>query len=412
MVVGIEDHTVAVQSRRALPGKPQRELELTYQIDGRMAAFRVETSYNLGAVASADDPSRLLPGPLANDILVALGEEVNRLTKGRRWDVDSDQERTISLSAAELLGRMGRGDGQGSYDALRETGRRLRSLNIVASNGAWRGRSGRVYEEVTFGLIDRFRWVERVDSPGGARVEFTLSKPFAAALSADYRLLETGTYWQIEGDVPRRLYRLLDAGWHAMSRRKAEHPEMLRIPVHYLRDRVPITESKTAHIRRVLDRAHHALVAAGYLVDLPAYEATTPEDLKYFPTHPGRTAKLLSAVYCIRQAARIGTPAKGAALTPVAPPLGLSARMEHIADKLRDAYAHPGLYKIGAEAIPDDDTFFRLVSTARQEHGNLPQVAKFVAEVRAELERRGMPIPPKLLSRETQQTLLRAKIET
>ena len=404
MVLSLEDHAVTTQSRHE---RGRSQLELAYILDGNKATWHVSPEHD--ALVTGGDGASFLPSPLANDVLVVLGEEINSRARGRHWDADSAAARTVSFSVRELWARMGQpAPAATSYAVLLETARRLAKLRIVARGGAWRGRQGRVRTEVIFGLVDRLEIISSADAPSGARLSFTLSEAFARGLSDDFRLLETNLYWRLPGDVPRRLYRLLDSAAHYAARRRTGRSELeatLRVPVHFLRDRLPLQESKTAHILRLLDRAHGALLAAGYLRAMPTYEPTTPDDLRTFPTWPGRTAKLVSAVY------QIASP-QGDSLRTTLPPrvepalspngrrrttLTLADRMDELLVRIPEASAHIGLCTAALKAIPDDEAFFVVLATAMQEHGDLPRVSKFVVATRELLMLRGLAVPDALL---------------
>ncbi len=480
MVIALEDHPVTRQNRRASEAgaRGDAELGLSYTLENRAEARFVVTADHPGRVVGVPDSAvARLPSPLANDILVALGEVVNQRTRGQRWDVDSDDARTVSWGVAELLEHVGRGRGVKSYAAMIETARRLAKVRITATGGAWRrgGKRGRVHSEVIFGLIDRLEIVGRADAPAGARLQFTISKEFARRLAEDFRLMETAGYWALQGDMARRLYRLLDSARHLVAAKQpaaGRRPPVLRVPVAYLRDRLPIDESKTVQVQRKLAHYHRELREVGFLAGEPTYEPCTPDDLRHFPTHPGRGAKLLSACYQFApalardaQVASVEVPAEpsptlssalprtaldarspglvprlqergqgpepmqglvqrslfapppAAPEAPRRPPkvirLGpptpdLADRLAELALVLPDSVRHVGLCKLAAEALADEDAWRRCVALARQEAGDLPPVAKLVVEVRAELARRGLPVSPRLCDRETQRSLLGA----
>ncbi|GJG89841.1 hypothetical protein tb265_50220 [Gemmatimonadetes bacterium T265] len=487
MVIALEDHPVTRQARRPAGSEGHHDAELgtSYTLlEHRTPARFVVTADHPGRVVggrgddnTADVAAARLPSPLANDILVALGEVVNQRTRGQRWDVDSDDARTVSWGVAELLEHVGRGRGVKSYAAMIETARRLAKVRITASGGAWRrgGKRGRVHSEVIFGLIDRLEIVGRADAPGGARLKFTISKEFARRLAEDFRLMETAGYWRLEGDMARRLYRLLDSARHLVAakgpppRAAGARPPVVRVPVAYLRDRLPVEETKTVQVVRKLARYHEELVAVGFLAAEPTYEPCTADDLRHFPTHPGRGAKLISACYQFaptlareEEVARVeatpgsaaappgprpgafvaggqiaglgnrGGAVQGSLFAPTAAPLpsaspGLGAtsggspgarprpappspdladRLADLSRVLPDSVRHVGVCKLAAEALADDDAWRRCVALARQEAGDLPPIAKLVVEVRAELLRRGLPVPPRLYDRDTQRALL------
>jgi hypothetical protein len=312
MSLSVEPHPLTRQHYRVnQDSAAQRELTLTYSLDGQHAEVRVTADRQ--EVVASGPLSDLLPSPQANDLLVVLGEEVNGRVRGRRWNFDSAVERTFSYGIPELLGRMGRPRGGKSYEALLETARRLARLRVGAKGGAWREGGKRVQREVVTGLFDRLEIVDGEDAPGGARIHFTLSVDYARQLAESYRLLETGTYWLIDGDPARRLYRILDMACYAHNHRGEQ---TIRIPVAYLRDRIPIDASKTAHITRALDRYHEELVRVGFLAEMPTYEPAAAEDFRRFPSYPGHRAKLTSAVYRVGRDA--GAPAADRKLAPPA----------------------------------------------------------------------------------------------
>lgn len=441
MVIALEDHPVTRQNRRSSDGagRADAELGLSYTLENRAEARFVVTADHPGRVVGMpDSEAAQLPSPLANDILVALGEVVNQRTRGQRWDVDSDDARTVSWGVAELLEHVGRGRGVKSYAAMIETARRLAKVRITATGGAWRrgGKRGRLHSEVIFGLIDRLEIVGRADAPAGARLKFTISKEFARRLAEDFRLMETTGYWALEGDMARRLYRLLDSARHLVAAKRpvgVARPPVLRVPVAYLRDRLPIDESKTVQVVRKLDRYHQELLDVGFLVSAPIYESCAPDDLRHFPTHPGRGAKLISACYQfapslapegeVAPVTALAHPVQGSLFAPatasphvrpalrpwaVPPVPDLADRMAELARVLPDTMRHIGLCKLAAEALTDEDAWRRCVAIARQESAGIVPIAKLVLEVRAELTRQGLPVPARLYDRDTQRALLRA----
>ncbi|HEY0777211.1 MAG TPA: hypothetical protein VGD56_04515 [Gemmatirosa sp.] len=246
--------------------------------------------------------------------------------------------------------------------------------------------------------------------------------------------METTGYWALQGDMARRLYRLVDSARHMVAAKRptvAERASVLRVPVAYLRDRLPIDESKTAQVVRKLDGYHKELLDTGFLQAEPTYEPCTPDDLRHFPTHPGRGAKLISACYQFAPAlapeAQVADvprppatsapvqgslfvapptarPAAAKATAPIEP--DLADRMAELALVLPGSMLHIGLCKLAAEALADDDAWRRCVALARQEADGISPVAKLIVEVRAELSRRGLPVPARLYDRETQRTLL------
>jgi hypothetical protein len=141
--------------------------------------------------------------------------------------------------------------------------------------------------------------ISRGESPGGTRVEFRISYELARAQFEHGRLLETKTYRQLHGDTARRLFRLLEVERHAEDSRGVNE---LRIPLSYLRDRLPLVASKQVYIRRSLNTAHAELEAVGYLAPLAEderYVPAEPEDYRRFMSYPGARSKPTAAYYRI-----------------------------------------------------------------------------------------------------------------
>lgn len=401
MSLAVEPHPISRQHYRINEDTAeQRELLLVYTIDGQQAEVRVTADRQ--DVVELGPVSDLLPSPQANDILVVLGEEINGRARGKSWNIDSAAARTFTFGLAELLARMGQARGGKSYAALLETARRLARLRVTARGGAWRVRGKRVRAEVVTGFFDRLEIIEREDAPGGVRIAFTVSVDFARQLAEDYRLLETSTYWQIGGDPARRLYRILDMACYTHNRRGEQS---LRIPVAYLRDRIPINASKTAHIMRALDRYHAELVRVAFLAAEPTYEEATAEDFRRFPSYPGHRAKLVSAVY---QIARDATPDRrpppvtdedrarllATVGVQVRPESELAYRMRQLLE-LPGSAPHVGLLTAACRELTDEQ-FYVALSTARQEPGCAGPVAVFVREAKRALVRAGKRLPPAL----------------
>jgi hypothetical protein len=401
MSLAVEPHPITRQHHRFNEDTAeQRELVLTYTLDGQQAEVRVTADRN--EVVSLGPLSDLLPSPQANDLLVILGEEINGRARGRSWEIDSATARTFSFGLTELLARMGQSKGGKSYKAVLETARRLARLRVTAKGGAWRVGGKRVRGEVVTGFFDRLEIIEREDAPGGVRVAFTLSVDFARQLAEDYRLLETSTYWRIDSDPARRLYRILDLACYAHNHRGEQ---TLRVPVAFLRDRIPIDASKTHHVIRALDRYHAELVRVGFLAAEPKYESATAEDFRRFPSFPGHRARLVSVVYQIardstpeRRAAPLNGEEKAKLLTAagveVRPESDLAYRMRLVHEVVGPT-RHVGLLTAASKALTEDQ-FHVALSTARQEPGRSGGAATFVREAKALLVRSGQPVPKAL----------------
>lgn len=408
MVLSLEDHPVTPQSRRA--SKNAGQLEVSYFLDGREARFEVAVGHET-AIVGSDAGADILPSPLANDLLVVLGEIMNQRAR-RSSDFESFEFRTVRFPIRALLNHVGRDDSPSQYEALIDAGRKLAKLRISARGGAWRSKKGRIAPEVVFGLIDRFEVLTREKSPQGAQLEFIISRDWAQRLMDEYRLLDSDLYWRIGNDMARRLYRLIDSAYHYAKKRRALTEPVVRLPVHYLRDRIPIAESKSAKLVRSLHNVHAHLVDAEYLDSMPTFEDATPDDYELFPSNPGHSARRMVAIYRLRQPALEVRKQETAQLpgpTRPSPSLSLADRMAVLEEHLSDFREHVPLCKIAAEAPIDDDTFFRLASTARQECGQLPPVAFFVMTVRRTLRERGVDADPRLYNKERQQELLLGK---
>lgn len=441
MAVAVEAHGIGSHARRYEADDPtQFSYELRYPRDGDEARWRVTADNDtavvldsanaaLGraltpgppALSSALNHAHKLPGPLAHDLLVVVGEDANARTRRRLWNVRDTAERTFEWSMTELLARIGKSDGGKYYHALRETLLRMARLRIEASGGAGREAKRWTKRTIVFGLIDR---LEIVEEPGESRVRLTISEDLAQKLAEDFRVLPTDTYWDIQNGPARRLYQVLDLARYAHDPRGTGH---LRVPVHYLRDRVPIDQVKTAHIVRKLDVMHEELVRVGYLAALPTYAETTGDELRRFPTYPGKRAKLVSAVYEIAMEAaggaalppgpagqgtgRIGPPVvpplatPAAALSPekaallaslgVTPPTGplrsdLHERVLEVQQLCGDR-GNVGLYTALCKALPDE-VYRRVVATVRADRPEVPRAA-FVRMAKDELRRHGIEVP-------------------
>lgn len=439
MAVAVEAHGIGPHARRHDPDDPaQFAHEVRYPRDGEEARWRVtadnETAVVLDgvgglasrgltaddiALSSALDHVHKLPGPLAHDLLVVVGEDANARTRKRLWNVRDTEERTFEWSMSDLLSRIGKTDGGKYYLALRETLVRMARLRIEASGGA--GRDGKRWTKrtVIFGLIDR---LEILEEPGETRVRLTISEDLAQKLAEDFRVLPTDTYWGIQNGPTRRLYQVIDLARYAHDHRGVGQ---LRIPVHYLRDRVPIDQQKTAHIVRKLDVMHEELVRVGYLATVPTYADTLGDELRRFPTYPGKRAKLLSAVYEIAPEAsgtaavttsampgspvaaqsppRLGSglpavsvmaPEKAALLASlgVVPPehSDLHERVLEVQRLCRDP-GNVGLYTALCKALPEE-AYRRVVATVRADRPEVPRAA-FVRTAKDELRRYGVDVP-------------------
>lgn len=441
MAVAVEAHGIGRHARRFDPDdEAQFAFELRYpRGDGGEAHWRVTADNNTAIVLDAGTAEVLgpdsgvsalqhvhkLPGPLAQDLLVVVGEDVNQRTRRRSWNARDIADRTFEWSMTELLTRMGKGDHGTAYQSLRETLLRMARLRIQAAGGA--GREGKRWTKrtVVFGLIDR---LEILEEPGETRVQLTISHDLAQTLTEDFRLLPTDTYWDIRNGPARRLYQVLDLARYAHDHRGTTQ---LRVPVHYLRDRVPVDEQKTTHLVRKLDAMHEELVRVRYLAAMPTYAEATGDDLRRFPTYPGKRAKMLSAVYEIvpapaGQAAlpapagkggatggdaggvRGGESAGGMAVEKAALLASLGVvrpERSELHDRVLEVQqlcgdrGNVGLYTALCKALPDE-VYRRVVATVRADRPEVPRAA-FVRLAKDELQRYGIEIPASAKDRRT-----------
>ena len=435
MAVAVEAHGIGRHARRFdADDESQFAFELRYPRDGGEAHWRVTADNNTAVVLGSGTAEVLedagsnvtalqhvhkLPGPLAHDLLVVVGEDVNQRTRRRSWNARDIADRTFEWSMTELLTRMGKGDHGTAYQSLRETLLRMARLRIQAAGGA--GREGKRWTKrtVVFGLIDR---LEILEEPGETRVQLTISHDLAQTLTEDFRLLPTDTYWDIRNGPARRLYQVLDHARYAHDHRGTTQ---LRLPVHYLRDRIPVDEQKTTHLVRKLDAMHEELVRVRYLASTPTYVEATGDDLRRFPTYPGKRAKLLSAVYDIVPApagqgvlatstanggANLGEPSRVlggsgpstggmaaekaallASLGVVRPERSeLHDRVLEVQQLCSDR-GNVGLYTALCKALPEE-VYRRVVATVRADRPEVPRAA-FVRIAKNELQRYGIEIP-------------------
>lgn len=429
MPLQIEPHGLVSQARRFDPNnEAQFAFALSYPVNGEVASWRVTADNDEVVIVSPSEDGRLtrypLPGPLTHDLFVILGEDANARTRGRVWNVDSDQARTFEWTLHELMRRLGQTDGGVNRRALVETLTRLARLRITASGGAARVGKKRSRTTIVTGLFDRLVIDEQL---GATRIVLTLSRDLAHQIAGDFRLLESRLYWQIENGPARRLYRLLD--WACYTHQDTRGSGQLRVPVHFLRDRVPIDQPKTAQIVRRLDGMHEELVRVGFLAGMPTYDETTGDDLRRFPTYPGTRARLVSAVYQLARvpaldaggevgaagrdarsadagwAGRAGQGSAGRAMSDEQRALLLSfgvtepgeSGRSDLHDRLLEVQSlcadrgNVGLYTAYCKALPED-AYRLVVSTVRADQPRNRRAA-FVRLAKDQLRLRQLPVP-------------------
>ena len=427
MPIQVEPHGLVSQARRFSADDPgQFAFELTYPLNGQTAGWRVTADNDAVVLLGVTEDGSLqrypLPGPLTHDLFVVIGEDANVRTRGRNWNYHDDRARTFEWSLHELIGRVRQAPGGETRKTLVETLTRLARLRITASGGAGRAGGRRTRTTVTTGLFDR---LEVTEEPGETRVALTLSRDLAQQIAEDFRLLETDRYWQIEGAPARRLYRLLD--W-ACYTHDTQGTGTLRVPVHFLRDRIPIDRQKTAHIVQRLETIHEELVRVGFLLGMPTYEDSLAEDVRRFPTYPGKRAKLVSAVYRVApKPAQVGKgevpgqgrggeagggmdPEKRALLASLgitpAVATGRSELHERVLEvqQLCHDRANVGLYTALCKALPED-AYRLVVSTIRADRPENPRAA-FVRMAREQLALHRIPVPGEATNPRTLRDLL------
>lgn len=429
MPLQIEPHGLVSQARRFDPNdEAQFAFALSYPLNGEVASWRVTADNDEVVIVSPSGDGRLtrypLPGPLTHDLFVVIGEDANARTRGRVWNVDSDQARTFEWTLHELMRRVGQTDGGANRRALVETLTRLARLRISASGGAARVGKKRSRTTIVTGLFDRLVIDEQL---GATRIVLTLSRDLAHQIGGDFRLLESRLYWQIENGPARRLYRLLD--WACYTHQDTRGTGQLRVPVHFLRDRIPIDQPKTAQIVRRLDGMHEELVRVGFLSGMPSYDETTGDDLRRFPTYPGTRARLVSAVYQLAKSpaldagAEVGATSRDVRSTEtgraggaerggagrgmsdeqrallasfgVTPP-GESGRSD-LHDRLLEVQAlcgdtgNVGLYTVYCKALPEDA--YRLVVATVRADRPANRRATFVRLAKDQLRLHRLPVP-------------------
>lgn len=245
--------------------------------------FGNEVSTWEASAGAPDTPAAVLPGPFGNDLWVALGRAWNALYL-TELDPTKPDHRTITLSYGELIRLMGKSWGRPVYEAIEETVTRLRNVLIVAQ-GTWKD-GEYIREQISFPLFDMTRIRTRRDGDVAKNtVTFRLSIEVAQALVRHSRLLDTRQLYRLTSNAARRLYRLLEAERFNRDRRGAE---ALTLTLNEIRDRLPLSETKPAQIKRTIGRAHAELQAAGILLDEPVYTSAKL---------PGVRAPVVSVTY-------------------------------------------------------------------------------------------------------------------
>jgi hypothetical protein len=276
----------------------QRELTLTYSLDGQHAEVRVTADRH--EVVTSGPLSDLLPSPQANDLLVVLGEEVNGRVRGRRWNFDSAVERTFSYGIPELLGRMGRPRGREVVRGAARDRAPAREAARGREGGRWREGGKRVQREVVTGLFDR---LEIVDGETRRRRAHPLH-PLGGLRAAARRELPAARDRAPTGSstaTPR-------GGCTASSTWRATRTTTGASRRSASRWRISATASRSTRARRRTSRARSTGItrssfAWGSWSRCPSTSRRPADDFRRFPSYPGHRAKLTSAVYRIGRAA-------------------------------------------------------------------------------------------------------------
>lgn len=378
----------------------QAELGLSFPAPaGREGTWLIAADWD-GRERDPGTPAQL-PGPMANDVLVAIGRATRMAPEGTTLEqLKNIDSRTVSLSVTELLELMGVRKSGHAYETLLETCHRLGRVAVTTQN-AWKVDGEWVRETLTFPLFEKVRTISRGESPGGTRVEFRISYELARAQFEHGRLLETKTYRQLHGDTARRLFRLLEVERHAEDSRGVSE---LRIPLSYLRDRLPLVASKQVYIRRSLNTAHAELEAVGYLAPLPEderYVPAEPEDYRRFMSYPGARSKPIAAYYRIlrdpvERAPKISAEEKARLLAAVGVVTAGSGESD-LAGRVREVQSvvedreNVGLYTALCKALPEE-AYRRVVATIRADRPTNKRAA-FVRLAKDELARHNLPVP-------------------
>lgn len=387
-------------SQRGKGSPTQDQLFVEYWVGPYHCTWQVVADRADVNIALPSEFIDLLPSPLARDILVAVGESVNRLEL-TSWEIDSANSRTFVYSFSDLLETMGMERSASNYEALKEAALGLGRLRITAQH-AWKEK-GKWQHKSVFGLFDSVEVFGPDHSPLGWSVKLQLSVEYARALARDSRLLETDTWRALQSDAARALYRLLEAERHQRDRRGEK---TLAVPLQFLRDRLPIAAGKAVHAKRVLDRAIDDLVAVGYLAPIAAtdrYRGARAEELERFPARWGPRTKKESVKFTILRA---DTPTKRPKLS--------DEEKRQLLEKATAGTRHPGDASDLANAVADvqrtvgdpgnvglytglckvlpDESLHRILATIRADRPVSPR-ATFVSQAKAELDRLNIPLP-------------------
>ena len=210
------------------------------------------------------DGTDRLPGPFDADLYVALCQLYN--AAGR------PESRTVGVTFAELAELMGRTPGGGLYQAVKHSLTRMRQMTIKALN-VWR-EGGIVSAEVEFSLLAEIIYVRRQGADlGGTLIRVEFHKRIAASIAeGNFRLLNTGEYFDLKTPTARRLYRYLDyRRW-----RGAQRLDDVSFSLKQIAAELPIDRQSPSHIKRTLEPAHAELLEGGFLSRVEYEERPVP----------------------------------------------------------------------------------------------------------------------------------------
>ncbi len=195
-----------------------------------------------------------LPGPLDQDVFVAVMRLVNRL-----GGIPPDGK--IRFSVYELIELMNRTHAGSNYEDVREALDRLAASSIYSEN-AFYSKEDEDFKSLRFHLWE-VAFLKRVRK-GSSDEQHTLkfSEVLSRSFNASYlKSLDSEFYYSLRKDLAKSLYKLIDV--------KRRENLSWTIELHQLRQLIamPPSYKHPSTIKRQLEPAHRELVAKGYLTD-------------------------------------------------------------------------------------------------------------------------------------------------
>jgi hypothetical protein len=200
-----------------------------------------------------------LPGPLDQDVFVAVMRLVNRL-----GGIPPDGK--IRFSVYELIELMNRTHAGSNYEDVREALDRLAASSIYSEN-AFYSKEDEDFKSLRFHLWEvAFRKRKHRDR---AAEQHTLkfSEVLSRSFNASYlKSLDSEFYYALRRDLAKSLYKLIDV--------KRRDTLAWTIELHQLRQLIamPPSYKHPSTIKRQLEPAHRELVDKGYLVGVEVEE--------------------------------------------------------------------------------------------------------------------------------------------